>query len=1711
MNACLTVIGGERGSGSGNGRGRASGDNNSTAIGMGTGTGDDRCDQSELGLDDCLTPADLHYHSPSVWAATFACPQTPMAWNSVVPVSMCDISSSDIECIQSTPTTSRGAVEATASRHPELLGLCTQDIFTPPGLPPSTASVAPPKRSQCTCAYEFDVDILSINQNGGARQLGEESVGNLQYVQSLREIWEEEMARRQAKNMKESLAALTPPFTPTSHRPLGLTEMEFATRLESLLSKGEALFGSPSPATDAERQESASNNSFNECAISPKPLSNTGLTPGSGRRQANIASSQWAVKKRNFHDECEVKASQLSQDLVSNRRVANLIPFAIEHTLNDALVPELLDGFLEYSDDDEDDDENMKLSAAQTALELRHIASSQHDVEREVWSSERETIPTVEGSSSSKADAMSAHSFLDHAPHERDVAEAEGRPPRIPKRAKYDESISSAGGRKLYEPFLPSRGIDILQGQGEVSHRRHLSHRKIEYSPVMSPFVEGGEMSEIQNGSDLFMRYLQSPLLLDTQSNSPSLNFVEKDTKRTPSKKVKFTDMHDMNAHSPQDGKAWGVLFSTPLTQYSASPSLPYNQIDLSTQSEVDTRSNQRCASHAYHTRLLRPAFGPPSKEGLQNIMAPSSSLWTLHKLPFFSRKQDVAGAEGGVEYGRNTANSVEQRTESDRGILGSLIDEMRLPNSDAISHSSSRQPLSYNIFQATYGTSSSFCLTPSFCSPARHSVVAEIIARDTSSKSQVGSSSWRQVSQIETPTPTQPLKKKNLGMNVGGKYVDSNSSSNITGSIYTIMSTEVFCCSRGSLLPNPKIPQDVIKCVVWKYLRVATDLKHESTAAVTGIISIANYPPTAQSSYFADMREIRSSLACELQDSTTIDIVGSEADLFLHYIDIVRSKDPDFLVGYEVQKSSIGLMIERGKQLKPPVDLLQQLSRFPQDPPSHRNVTDRHGDSHDSGIWITGRTVFNLWRMLRHEMKLNNYTFNNVCLHLLQIRVPYFDNEQLTRWYNNFATRNRVHKHIFQRVDINLSILNKLDLIRRTAASARLYGIDFYSVLSRGSQYKVEAVMLRVAHKLGCIAPSPSKRQVANQAAMEAIPLVMEPKSNFYVDPVVVLDFQSLYPSMIIAHNLCFSTIIGKMSNGTDSSISDTTERLGTSSFPEELSAYGTYVHARDMSQSGQQAQDLPFLSPNGSVFCRKEVRHGILPLMLKEILDTRLLLKRSMKLHSGPEDEILRRVLDARQLSLKNIANVTYGYTAAGFSGRMPMAELADAIVQCGRSLLEWTIRLINTHPKWRAEVVYGDTDSVFVHLRGRTKSEAFDIGEEIVEAVTSQTPCDVVLKMEKVFLPCVLVSKKRYVGFAFECKKDVAPHFDAKGIEVVRRDQCGIVAKLQEKALRLLFSTKDLSAVKQYLCSQWFKMHEGGDKLPIKDYIFAKEVRFGSYAQDKDGNVTNMPPGAVVSLKAMLVDSRMEPPYRWRVPYVVVIGSHRSVALKELVVSPYEVLRRDQSLRLNHLYYINKCIIPALHRVLCFSGADIANWYRSMLKPSSIHRPVINHQLILSEAEANKKDSSFVSSSTKKTGGRFLQSVITDFMHTKTCAVCGSKGCSAILCASCLAHKQISLDIMLSRIVEADEFENFLHSSCRDCSRHLNPSQLFSLDTYVGKDCCNSLDCNIFFERCRIVSRRENRRAELIQACPIFDGELLSNHLTRLENQFISQLFN
>lgn len=90
----------------------------------------------------------------------------------------------------------------------------------------------------------------------------------------------------------------------------------------------------------------------------------------------------------------------------------------------------------------------------------------------------------------------------------------------------------------------------------------------------------------------------------------------------------------------------------------------------------------------------------------------------------------------------------------------------------------------------------------------------------------------------------------------------------------------------------------------------------------------------------------------------------------------------------------------------------------------------------------------------------------------------------------------------------------------------------DANGYLQTDLQYRVESVMLRIAKPMNYIAVTPSVQQRAQMKAPQCVPLIMEPESRFYSNAVLVLDFQSLYPSIVIAYNYCYSTCLGHVEN---------------------------------------------------------------------------------------------------------------------------------------------------------------------------------------------------------------------------------------------------------------------------------------------------------------------------------------------------------------------------------------------------------------------------------------------------------------------------------------------------------------------------------------------------------------------------------------------------
>ncbi|PGH08313.1 hypothetical protein AJ79_06000 [Helicocarpus griseus UAMH5409] len=865
-------------------------------------------------------------------------------------------------------------------------------------------------------------------------------------------------------------------------------------------------------------------------------------------------------------------------------------------------------------------------------------------------------------------------------------------------------------------------------------------------------------------------------------------------------------------------------------------------------------------------------------------------------------------------------------------------------------------------------------------------------------------------LSQIEGPT-----QKDRHGF----KYSQKKPSRNVQQEVQymSVMSLEIHVNTRGTFVPNPE--EDELSCIFWSLQDSDIDTGDEDNDGITtGMIVLAENESLAA--------KISPSMVSEFAEEPT------ELDLLIKLVDVVRRYDPDILTGYEVHNGSWGYVIERAR-FKYDYDICDELSRVKTD--SHGRIgkeNDRWGFNHTSSIRVTGRHMINIWRAMRGELNLLQYTMENVVFHLLHQRIPHYPFQDLTKWFTSQKPRDIVKaiNYFVSRVQLDLKIIESNELVSRTSEQARILGIDFFSVVSRGSQFKVESLMFRIAKPENFILISPGRKQVGQQNALECLPLVMEPQSDFYTSPLLVLDFQSLYPSIMIAYNYCYSTCLGRVVDWRGRN------KLG-------------FIDFRRPAGLLELFKDQINIAPNGIMYVKQEIRKSLLAKMLIEILETRVMVKGGMK--ADKDDKHLQRLLNNRQLALKLIANVTYGYTSASFSGRMPCAEIADSIVQTARETLEKAIALIHSVERWGAEVVYGDTDSIFVYLKGRTKDEAFDIGEEIAKTITDSNPRPIKLKFEKVYHPCVLLAKKRYVGYKYESRSQQKPDFDAKGIETVRRDGTPAEQKIEEKALKILFETADLSRVKNYFQKQCAKIMQG--KVSIQDFCFAKEVRLGTYSERG-----MPPPGALISAKRMLEDPRTEAQYGERVPYVVISGAPGS-RLIDRCVSP-EVLLNDSQLELDAEYYISKNLIPPLERIFNLVGANVRQWYDEMPKYQRMRRI---------EGAAG----SGANGPGTREGGLFAtKKTLESYMKSSSCVVCREKLYEGEerICGGCLRDSHVSLLQMRERLGREERKEVLVQKVCRSC-----------MGVSWGEEVrCDSKDCPVFYTRTRQGSLLRSTRA-------------------------------
>ena len=414
---------------------------------------------------------------------------------------------------------------------------------------------------------------------------------------------------------------------------------------------------------------------------------------------------------------------------------------------------------------------------------------------------------------------------------------------------------------------------------------------------------------------------------------------------------------------------------------------------------------------------------------------------------------------------------------------------------------------------------------------------------------------------------------------------------------------------------------------------------------------------------------------------------------------------------------------------------------------------------------------------------------------------------------------RARIAKYCIQDCDLVLTLMAKLDTLGNTRGMADVCKVPMQYVLTRGQGIKIFSAVVYYASQRDQVLRT-LENVMGDQTYEGAI--VISPKIGMYLDqPVSVLDFNSLYPSNMIAYNLSPDTLVCERHFDTEGrklghfglSMETVRELEGKYKLDEmdyELKDDEGVVTGKVVCTFVQTNKETPMLM-------------GVLPKTLEILLAKRKEFKQMME--DPKYDDAQRSVYNGLQLAYKVVANSVYGQTGSRTS---PIRKLcvAACTTAAGRKALYKAKDVVES--QFGAEVVYGDTDSIFVKFPTKDLSESIRLGLEAGAAITAQmNRKPYKIAYEKTFYPFILFCRKRYVGMKYE--EDPNPAKAKRmsmGIVLKRRDNAPIVKDVFGGALDMLLQEKDVKKAAAYVKQKLKDVID--QKVPLEKFVLSKSLR-------------------------------------------------------------------------------------------------------------------------------------------------------------------------------------------------------------------------------------------------------------------------------------------
>jgi len=464
-------------------------------------------------------------------------------------------------------------------------------------------------------------------------------------------------------------------------------------------------------------------------------------------------------------------------------------------------------------------------------------------------------------------------------------------------------------------------------------------------------------------------------------------------------------------------------------------------------------------------------------------------------------------------------------------------------------------------------------------------------------------------------------------------------------------------------------------------------------------------------------------------------------------FISYIRNFDPDIVVGYGINEQDWPYLIERCKKL----GLRLQVDRAETEP--HTSVYGH--------ISITGRANVDLLDFAGEFSEVKIQTLENLADYLGIMKI---ENRQIVEdvdyadYWDSMEKREILKKFSMGSARCVMGIAEAvLDFAMQLS---NLVSLPLDHVGSAAAGFRVEWFLIKHTHRLGELVP----KRIEQPYRPYAGGVVLKPLPGLHGD-IAVLDFKSMYPSLMIAYNISPDTYVPPK---------EAAPKSGVYEAPE-------VGHHFRKEPAGFYKEVLSYL-----ISVRDEIRS---------------------RMRTVAPESVEYRVFDARQKAVKVITNASYGY--AGWTGaRWYVKPVAEAAAAWGRHTILNSIKMAE---EAGLRVIYGDTDSIFLN------NDVEKI-EELSKKIKKELGLEI--KPDKVYVRIFFTeAKKRYAGLLPDGRLDIV------GLEVVRGDWANIAKTVQEKVLEIVL--KEQSPVKAAEFVRHFVLELRQKRVPFRDLIIWKTL--------------------------------------------------------------------------------------------------------------------------------------------------------------------------------------------------------------------------------------------------------------------------------------------